>query len=224
MKHSMVDYQTAAKKGIGVAIVLLYMNSIFIIYVREVFASPRTLVPIILLSIVISIDIAIRPVSAKSDQFNRLLVAVAFLLLPLMVAFPHLDFMYLTQTILSDVIDIVAPIGVMILLLGSAVLLASRVQIGHYGGPRITIEDDHRLVTTGMYRRIRNPQYLGFLLLLFGYSFSLGSIVVALLTVIGLFIIFRSRIRLEEELLLVAFGNEYREYMERTWRLVPRIY
>jgi protein-S-isoprenylcysteine O-methyltransferase Ste14 len=42
--------------------------------------------------------------------------------------------------------------------------------------------------------------------------------------VIGLFMIFRSRIRLEEELLLVAFGDEYREYMERTWRWVPRVY
>ncbi|MFX1273361.1 MAG: methyltransferase family protein [Promethearchaeota archaeon] len=224
MKHTMVDYQMAAKKVIGVAIVLLYMNSIFIIYAREVFASPRTLFPIILLSIVICIDIAIRPVSAKSDQFNRVLVAVAFLLLPLMVALPHLEFIYLTQTILSGFIDLVATIGVMILLLGSAVLIASRVQIGQYGGPRITIEDDHRLVTTGMYQHVRNPQYLGFLLLLFGYSFSLGSIVVALLTMIGLFTIFRSRIRLEEELLLAAFGDEYREYMQRTWRLVPRIY
>ncbi|MFX0054889.1 MAG: methyltransferase family protein, partial [Candidatus Hermodarchaeota archaeon] len=128
------------------------------------------------------------------------------------------------QTILSGFIDLVATIGVMILLLGSAVLLASRVQIGQFGGPRITVEDDHRLVTTGMYQHVRNPQYLGFLLLLIGYSFSLGSIVVALLTMIGLFTIFRSRIRLEEELLLAAFGDEYREYMERTWRLVPRIY
>ncbi|MFX0054890.1 MAG: hypothetical protein ACFFAD_08195, partial [Candidatus Hermodarchaeota archaeon] len=122
MKHTMVDYQMAAKKVIGVAIVLLYMNSIFIIYAREVFASPRTLFPIILLSIFICIDIAIRPVSAKSDQFNRVLVAVAFLLLPLMVALPHLEFIYLTQTILSGFIDLVATIGVMILLLGSAVL------------------------------------------------------------------------------------------------------
>ena len=220
----MTDYLMAVKKILGIAIVLLYMNSLFIIYVPQVFASMMTLVPIFLLSVVVSIDIAIRPVSTKPDQFNRALMAVAFLSLPLMVALPYFEFVYLTWTLLSGVIGVVSAGGVIIFLLGSAVLLASRVQIGRYGGPRITVEDDHRLVTTGMYRYIRNPQYLGFLLLLFGYAFSLGSIFVAFLTFIGLFAIFRSRISLEEDLLLAAFGDEYREYKERTWRLVPRIY
>ncbi|MHA2211349.1 MAG: methyltransferase family protein [Candidatus Thorarchaeota archaeon] len=220
----MTDYRSALKKVLGIAIVLLYMNSLFIIYVPQVFASMITLVPIILLSIVVCIDIAIRPISTKPDQFNRALMAVAFLLLPLMVALPHFEFIYLTMTMLLGVISIVSLVGNIILLLGSAVLLASRVQIGQYGGPRITVEDDHALVTTGMYRYIRNPQYLGFLLLLFGYAFSLGSILVASLIVIGLFAIFRSRIMLEEGLLLDAFGDEYRVYKERTWRLVPRVY
>ncbi|MFW9913204.1 MAG: methyltransferase family protein [Candidatus Thorarchaeota archaeon] len=141
-----------------------------------------------------------------------------------MVALPHFEFMYFTGGYLAAVAGVMSAIGVAFLLLGSTVLLASRVQIGRYGGPRITIEEDHRLVTTGMYGYIRNPQYLGFLLLLFGYAFSLGSILVAFLTTIGLFMIFRSRIILEEELLLATFGDEYREYMQRTWCLIPLFY
>lgn len=220
----MKDYRKAAKKALAIVLVLLYMNSIFIVYIPEVFGSLTFLVPILLLSVVISMDIAIRSVSTKSDQFNRVLVAIAFLMLPLMVALPHLEFRYLTQFLLSGIIDVVSVGGVVILLLGSVVLLASRVQIGQYGGPRITIENEHRLVTTGMYRYSRNPQYLGFILLLFGYSFSLGSILVAFLTVIGLFAIFRKRIKLEEKLLLATFGDDYREYVARTWRLLPKIY
>ncbi|MFX1368552.1 MAG: methyltransferase family protein [Promethearchaeota archaeon] len=220
----MTDYRLAARKALGIVIVLLYMNSLFIIFAPEVFGSITTLVPILLLSIAVSVDIAIRPISTKSDQSNRTLTAIAFLLLPLIVALPHFEYLHFGNAYLSDVKHLMSFAGIMILLLGSIILLTSRVQIGQFGGPRITIEDDHRLVTTGMYRYIRNPQYLGFLLLLFGYAFSLGSILVAFLIMIGLFAVFRSRIKLEEELLLCAFGEEYRYYMERTWRLIPRVY
>ena len=220
----MTDYRMATRKALGITIVLLYMNSLFIIFVPEVFASIMTLVPILLLSVVVSVDIAIRPISTKSDRSNRALMAISFLFLPLIVALPYLEFIYFLRTYLSGIKHVIALVGVMILLLGSIILLASRVQIGQFGGPRITIEDEHQLVTTGMYRHIRNPEYLGFLLLLFGYAFSLGSMLVAFLIVIGLFAVFRSRIKLEEELLLAAFGDEYRDYMERTWRLIPRAY
>ncbi len=220
----MTVYRMATRKALGIVIVLLYMNSLFIIFAPEVFASIMTLTPILLLSVVVSMGIAIRPISTKSDQSNRALMAISFLFLPLIVALPHLEFIYLGSAYLLGVKHVMSLVGVIILLLASMALLASRVQIGQFGGPRITIEDDHQLVTTGMYRYIRNPQYLGFLLLLFGYAFSLGSILVALLTVIGLSAVFRSRIKLEEELLLTAFGDEYRDYMERTCRLIPRVY
>ena len=106
------------------------------------------------------------------------------------------------------------PTGVTILLFGSVILLVSRIQIGQYGGAKIAVEEDHRLIMDGLYRHIRNPQYLGFLLIFAGYSFSLGSLI----------IIFRSRMLLEEKLLLETFGEEYAEYMRRTWKLLPRIY
>ncbi|MFW9846299.1 MAG: methyltransferase, partial [Candidatus Thorarchaeota archaeon] len=187
MIEKMTDLRMVIGKVIGIAIVLLYINSLFIIIVPEVFTYIMTIIPILLLSVVVSVDIAIRPVSTKPEQSNQALVAVAFLSLPLMVSLPYFEYIYLTGRFLATAVGIMFTGGVLLLLLGAAVLITSRVQIGHCGGPRITIEDDHSLVTTGMYRYIRNPQYLGFLLLLFGYSFSFGSILVALLIVVGLF-------------------------------------
>jgi protein-S-isoprenylcysteine O-methyltransferase Ste14 len=141
-----------------------------------------------------------------------------------MVALPYYEWRYLSSMYLPNLLFFMTPAGVIILLGGSVILLVSRIQIGRYVGGKITIEEDHRLITDGMYKHIRNPQYLGFILLLAGYSFSLGSLIVTVMTVLGLFVIFRSRILLEEKILLETFGEGFKEYMNRTWRLLPYIY
>ncbi len=219
-----VDSRLLVKKAIGVPFVLLFMNSLFIIYAQDVYGSLTTLVPISLMSIAICTDVAIRPISAKPDRYNRNLLVLAFLLFPFAVALPYFEFKFLTSLYLSSFMPPVLIVGILAILIGWIVLLVSRLQIGRYGGARIAIEDDHRLVTNGMYRFIRNPQYLGMLLILSGYAVSLGSLIVTAIIVICLLAILRSRIRLEEELLLAAFGDEYREYMRRTWRLLPHVY
>jgi len=223
-RFSSIALRTLVKKALAIPIVLLFMNSLFIIFAPDVYAAPMSLVPIALLSAVICIDVAIRSVSAKPDRFQRAITGIAFLLYPFMVALPYFEFKYLTSPFLSGVMNVVVPVGVVILLLGSLILIASRLQIGRYGGTKIVIEENHHLVTSGMYRHTRNPQYLGFILIFLGYAVALGSLLIASMSVIGLFAVFRSRMILEEELLLTAFGDEYREYMERTWRLLPRIY
>lgn len=220
----MSDFHTIASKSIGIILVLILMNSIFLIFSPEVYTNLLTLVPIALLSIFICIDVAIRSISSQRDRYNRAIVALAFLLFPFMVALPYYEWSYLFSMHQPNLLPYISPIGVIVLLLGSIILLVSRIQIGHYGGGKITIEDDHCLITDGMYKYVRNPQYLGFLLLFGGYSFSLGSLIVTLVTVVGLFVIFRSRILLEERLLLETFGEEYAEYMKRTRRLMPCIY
>lgn len=200
------------------------MNSLFLLFSPVVYTTLQTLIPLTILSAVVSIDVAIRPTSSKPDRYDRALTALAFLLFPLMVFLPYYESRTLTSSYLGPNIGVITLVGVAILLVGSFLLMASRIQIGHFGGPRITIEDDHRLITDRMYRYIRNPQYLGFLLLFAGYSFSLGSLFVTVVIVVGLFAVFRSRILLEEQILLETFGDEYAEYMRKTWRLVPYMY
>lgn len=94
-------------------------------------------------------------------------------------------------------------------------------------GPRfsglVAIQKDHELVTTGIYRYVRNPSYLGLLLGSFGWAlvFRAGvGILIATLLLIPLV----ARIRSEERLLAEHFGAEYERYRARTWRLLPGIY
>ena len=220
----MVDRKNVARKAIAVPLVFLFMNSVFLIWTQEVYWNLATLVPIALLSAVICFDVGIRSVSAKPDKYSRVILSISFLLFPLMVALPYFELRYLTAVYFPAITGVLLLAGLVMQLMGAVILPASRLQIGRFGGAKIAIEEDHRLVTNGMYRYIRNPQYLGMTLLLFGYALSLGGSIVGSITAIGLLWIMHSRIKVEEELLLSTFGDEYREYMKRTWRLVPHIY
>jgi protein-S-isoprenylcysteine O-methyltransferase Ste14 len=76
-------------------------------------------------------------------------------------------------------------------------------------------------VTTGIYRLIRHPSYLGLLLTALGWAFGFCSGVGLLL--LALLLLLR-RIHAEERLLELQFGEEYRAYAKRTSRLLPGIY
>lgn len=88
---------------------------------------------------------------------------------------------------------------------------------------RLSVQGDHRLVTSGPYRIVRHPGYFGFVLAMPGMAFALGSVaMLAFGAVIVAWIV--SRIRVEEAMLLEQFGDEYRDYQRRTKRLIPFVY
>ena len=73
-----------------------------------------------------------------------------------------------------------------------------------------------RLVTTGLYSRIRNPIYLFGGLFVVGLSLFLsiwGPLVVALV-IVPMQVVRASK---EEQVLAAAFGEEYARYKSKTW-------
>ncbi|HVW68609.1 MAG TPA: isoprenylcysteine carboxylmethyltransferase family protein, partial [Steroidobacteraceae bacterium] len=87
----------------------------------------------------------------------------------------------------------------------------------------VAIQPQHELVTTGIYRFVRNPSYSGMLLGALGWALTFRSWLGVLITAL-LLIPLLARIRAEERLLAEHFGVEYASYRNRTWRLVPGIY
>jgi protein-S-isoprenylcysteine O-methyltransferase Ste14 len=80
--------------------------------------------------------------------------------------------------------------------------------------------ESQRLVTSGPYRYVRHPSYLGYFLMFFGLVFLWPNLftLFPLVAIPGYF-----RVTLEEERLLVArFGDEYSEYQARTGRFFPK--
>ncbi len=77
------------------------------------------------------------------------------------------------------------------------------------------------LVTTGPYRLIRNPLYLGGFLIYLGIIIVIPSLFLAILGLIGLPIIHIGVIR-EEKGLETRFGEDYRRYKQRVPGWIPR--
>jgi protein-S-isoprenylcysteine O-methyltransferase Ste14 len=82
--------------------------------------------------------------------------------------------------------------------------------------------DNQKIIQSGLYARIRHPMYLGSILLFVGLPMVLASKSAWIFSVLGL-IGLLIRIRKEESFLTEHFPG-YREYMERTWRLIPYLF
>jgi protein-S-isoprenylcysteine O-methyltransferase Ste14 len=85
------------------------------------------------------------------------------------------------------------------------------------------VRQRHTLVTHGPYRWVRHPMYTA--LFLFGVGILLltanwfvgGPLVVAQVTIVAV------QVGREETMMMEQFGDEYRAYMQRTGRYLPRL-
>ena len=97
-------------------------------------------------------------------------------------------------------------------------------ELGKNFSMTLRIREDHTLITTGPYHWIRHPIYsVG---LLFGFAVFLVSAngFVGVCWIGGCSLLYAHRIPKEEALMLEEFADEYRAYMQRTGRLLPRCF
>ncbi|MBE0543390.1 MAG: isoprenylcysteine carboxylmethyltransferase family protein [Verrucomicrobia bacterium] len=80
-----------------------------------------------------------------------------------------------------------------------------------------------RIVCTGLYRRIRHPQYAGFFLFLLGSSINWPTLVTLLMLPVLLVAYYRLA-KQEETDALARFGDEYRRYQATSGMFWPRIW
>jgi protein-S-isoprenylcysteine O-methyltransferase Ste14 len=114
-------------------------------------------------------------------------------------------------------------LGALLFIVGGALRLWPVFVLGNRFSGLVAIQPGHRLVTDGIYRNLRNPSYLGMLVIALGWALAFRSGVGVLLAVLTLIPLI-ARIHSEEALLRARFGGEYEAYCSRSWRLIPRIY
>jgi protein-S-isoprenylcysteine O-methyltransferase Ste14 len=119
--------------------------------------------------------------------------------------------------------DILRWIGVILFAAGGALRLWPVFVLGNRFSGLVAIQHGHTLVTSGIYRVIRHPSYLGLLINSLGWSLAFRSGVGVFLTAL-LILPLLARINAEEKLLHSQFGNDYNAYRSHTWRLIPGIY
>lgn len=114
-------------------------------------------------------------------------------------------------------------IGVLLYTAGGVLRLAPVFVLGRRFSGLVAIQPEHRLVTSGLYRVIRHPSYLGLFVLTLGWGLAFRSGVGVIIAVLMLVVVL-ARIEAEERLLGETFGAEYDAYRARTWRLAPYVY
>ncbi len=88
--------------------------------------------------------------------------------------------------------------------------------------PTVATRKEHKLSTSGPYRWIRHPLYSFGTLAFLSLGLIADSWFIVLLAVLA-FILLATRTPNEEAHLIEKFGDEYREYMKRTGRYLPRL-
>ncbi|MBI2826113.1 MAG: isoprenylcysteine carboxylmethyltransferase family protein [Planctomycetia bacterium] len=111
--------------------------------------------------------------------------------------------------------DLTRWIGVALFAAGGALRLWPVYVLGNRFSGLVAIQPGHKLVTTGVYRFIRHPSYLGLLVNSLGWALAFRSGVGLILTALIVPVLV-ARIRSEERLLLIQFGQEYDAYRART--------
>jgi protein-S-isoprenylcysteine O-methyltransferase len=96
--------------------------------------------------------------------------------------------------------------------------------LGKFFTARVQIQAGHELITSGPYRYIRHPSYLGIFLITLGLGIALANWISLSLCIVLPAIGIIRRIKVEEKELEQHFGKPYQDYRKVTWAVIPYIY
>src|SRR6267378_7911951 len=114
--------------------------------------------------------------------------------------------------------------GVMCLVIGLWLFYRSHADLGTNWSITLEVREQHRLITQGVYRRIRHPIYLALSLYGVAHALVIPNWVAGPSNLVAFAVLFALRVRPEERMMLEQFGDEYTAYMARTKRLVPGVW
>jgi protein-S-isoprenylcysteine O-methyltransferase Ste14 len=114
--------------------------------------------------------------------------------------------------------------GTLCLTVGLWLFQRSHADLGANWSITLEVREKHRLVTQGLYRRVRHPMYLALLLYSAGQALVLPNYVAGLSYGVAMALLVALRVGPEERMMLEEFGKAYEDHMARTKRLVPGVW
>jgi len=156
---------------------------------------------------------------SSSPQSKRILFWFVVLFLAMTIIPPYCD----RHDLWTIDGDATRYLGLALFWIGSVIRLIAIFALGRRFSGLVAIQPDHKLKTDGIYKQVRHPSYTGILVAMIGFVLVFRSTIGLVLNII-LFLLLLSRMADEEKFLEAEFGDEYRSYREKTWRLLPFVY
>ncbi len=113
-------------------------------------------------------------------------------------------------------------LGVILILPALLVFWRSHADLGLNWSPSLEIRTEHKLITNGIFGYIRHPMYASQWIWVIAQPLLLQNWIAGFLNLLVFVVFYTLRVRAEEKMMLDTFGEEYREYMNKTGALFPK--
>jgi protein-S-isoprenylcysteine O-methyltransferase Ste14 len=123
-----------------------------------------------------------------------------------------------------DVSPVAVIIGGLIFLFSLHLFRKTHKALGKMWSHSLDLRQDHKLVTKGIYEKVRHPMYTAFWLWAVAPVFLLGNWVAGFAGIVGFGTLYFLRVGREEAMMEAEFGQDYRDYKARTHKIIPGIY
>ena len=111
-------------------------------------------------------------------------------------------------------------LGIVFVVIGFVIMNWSAYALGKQFSTDVTIQKEHELITTGPYKRIRHPRYLGILLFFLWIIWVFNALIsIILVAILSGFLIWR--VYDEEKIMKKAFTHKREIYTKKSWKLLP---
>ncbi|HUR27231.1 MAG TPA: protein-S-isoprenylcysteine O-methyltransferase [Planctomycetota bacterium] len=146
------------------------------------------------------------------------LAGIGQLILPVLYAAGRLSF--------AD--DVLTPwafaAGIVVSVVGLWLFHRSHADLGTNWSMTLQVREDHRLVTSGVYARIRHPMYAAIFCIALAQLLLLANWIAGPAMLVAFTLVFAARVHPEEQMMRERFGAEYETYARRTKRLIPGVW
>lgn len=117
---------------------------------------------------------------------------------------------------------VIRVIGALLSVLGTAAFIAAVRAMRDSWRAGVSETDKTELVTGGIYQISRNPAFLGFDLLYLGILLMFFNWILCVITVFAVIMFHLQIVNVEEDFLIVTFGDEYLQYRKTVCRYIGR--
>ncbi|MHB1001575.1 MAG: protein-S-isoprenylcysteine O-methyltransferase [Armatimonadota bacterium] len=159
--------------------------------------------------------VVIRDVRRESIMYN--IVAIATVPMFLYIFTPWIDGFHIPIPVWARWT------GAFIMLMGEYLFYLTHKALGKNWSPVLEIRRGHTLITDGPYKYVRHPMYLAFYVIGIELLALTANWVVSVVYLSAVTLMYSLRVSSEEQMMVDQFGDEYREYMQHTGRLLPRL-